>query len=168
MTSIRDAGRRRWRIAAAGIVAAVALAGTGCATLGRAVFQEPVVNFKSVRVNGLGLTGGSLDIVLSVYNPNNFRLQATRLTYNLMMDSVRVADGALDSDFVVQSGDSSEVVIPVNFTYGGLGRAGQELLRSGTVNYRVLGDVTVATPLGNFTRPYDQTGRFSPLRGTTR
>ncbi len=163
-----DAGRRRWRTAAVALVAAVSLAGAGCATLGRAVFQEPVVNFKSVRVNGLGLSGGSLDIVLSVYNPNNFRLQATRLTYNLMMDSVRVADGALDSDFVVQSGDSSEVVIPVNFTYSGLGRAGQELLRSGTVNYRVLGDVTVDTPLGNFTRPYDQTGRFTPLGGSSR
>jgi hypothetical protein len=26
----------------------------------------------------------------------------------------------------------------------------------------------VATPLGNFTRPYDQTGRFSTLGGTSR
>jgi hypothetical protein len=33
------------------------------------------------------------------------------------------------------------------------------------VNYRVLGDVTVATPVGNFTRPYDRTGRFSTLSG---
>jgi LEA14-like dessication related protein len=85
-----------------------------------------------------------------------------------MMDSVRVADGALESRFVVQSGDSSLVTIPVNFTYGGLGRAGGELIRSGTVNYRVRGDVTVATPLGNFTRPYDQVGRFTPLRGAER
>jgi LEA14-like dessication related protein len=164
-----DVARRRWgRRAAVVVAAALALGASGCATLGRAVFQEPVVNFKAVRINGLGLTGGSLDLVLSVYNPNNFRLQATKLTYNLMMDSVRVADGALDSTFMVQSGDSSEVVIPVNFTYSGLGRVGQELLRSGTMNYRVLGDVTVATPLGNFTRPYDQTGRFTPLRGSTR
>jgi LEA14-like dessication related protein len=164
----RRAARRRWRQAAVGTVAALALVATGCASLGRSIFEEPVVQFKAVRLNGLGVTGGSLDVVLNVYNPNGFKLEATQLTYNLLMDSVHVADGVLDSDFVVQSGDSSEVVIPVNFTYSGLGRAGQELLRSGTVNYRVRGDVTVGTPLGNFTRPYDQTGRFSPLRGGSR
>ncbi len=158
-------GRRALRRIAIGAAVAALAASSGCATLGRGIFEEPVVNFKALRVNGLGVSGGSLDIVLSVYNPNGFRLQATQLSYNLMMDSVRIADGLLDDDFIVQSGDSSDVVIPVSFTYAGLGRAGQELLRSGTVNYRVLGDVTVATPLGNFTRPYDRTGRFSPLSG---
>lgn len=157
--------RRSLRRLALGAVTLAVVAASGCATLGRGIFEEPVVNFKALRVNGLGATGGSLDIVLSVHNPNGFRLQATQLTYNLMMDSVQIADGLLDEDFVVQSGDSSDVVIPVRFTYAGLGSAGRELLRSGTVNYRVLGDVTVATPLGNFTRPYDRTGRFSPLSG---
>ncbi|MHB1224200.1 MAG: LEA/WHy family protein [Gemmatimonadaceae bacterium] len=153
-----------------GVLAAVLAVGaiTACATLGRSVFKEPVVNFREVRLNGLGLSGGSLDVVLGVYNPNGFRLEATRLTYNLLMDSVQIASGALDDQFAVQSGDSSIVTIPVSFTYAGIGRAGQELLRSGTVNYRVRGDMTVATPLGNFTRPYDQTGRFSPLRGSSR
>lgn len=153
-----------------GILAAVLAVGaiTACATIGRNVFREPVVDFRELRLNGLGLSGGSLDVVLSVYNPNGFKLEATRLTYNLLMDSVQIADGALDKQFAVQSGDSSVVTIPVNFTYAGIGRAGQELLRSGTVNYRVRGDMTVATPLGNFTRPYDQTGRFSPLRGSSR
>jgi LEA14-like dessication related protein len=156
--------RRRWTVGAALLLAAT----TACATLGRSVFKEPVVDFREVRLNGLGLSGGSLDVILSVYNPNGFKLEATRLTYNLLMDSIQVAGGALDNQFAVQSGDSSVVTIPVNFTYAGIGRAGQELLRSGTVNYRVRGDMTVATPLGNFTRPYDQTGRFSPLRGSSR
>ena len=159
---------RWWRGTALATTIVVALGASACATLGRSVFEEPVVQFKSLRLNGLGVTGGSLDVVLNIYNPNGFKLEATQLTYNLVMDSVHIADGVLDSDFVVQSGDSSEVVIPVNFTYSGLGRAGSELLRSGTVNYRVRGDVTVGTPLGNFTRPYDQTGRFSPLRGSSR
>jgi hypothetical protein len=41
-------------------------------------------------------------------------------------------------------------------------------MSTGSVNYRVTGDVTVGTPLGNFTRPYDQTGRFSTLSGSGR
>jgi LEA14-like dessication related protein len=144
----------------------VALAATGgCKTIGQATFKEPIVSFKEMRLNGIGLTGGSLDVVLSVYNPNRFRLDASRLTYNLMIDSVRFGSGALDQQFVVQSGDSSTVRLPLDFTYSGIGEAGRQLLNTGTVNYRVNGDLTVGTPLGNFTRPYDRTGRYSMLRG---
>ncbi|HWJ21700.1 MAG TPA: LEA type 2 family protein [Gemmatimonadaceae bacterium] len=150
-------------------VAAVTVAGaSGCATLGRKVFKEPVVNFQQLSISGLGLTGGSLDVVLSVYNPNNFRLDASRLTYNLMIDSVRFGSGALDQKFTVQSGDSTIVRLPINFTYAGIGEAGRQLLNTGSVNYRVSGDMTVGTPLGNFTRPYDRTGRYTALRGATR
>lgn len=156
--------RRRRRGAALAAIAVLAGA-TGCATLGRAVFEEPVVNFRGVQLNGLGLTGGSLDVVLSVWNPNGYNLDATRFTYNLLMDSVRVADGVIETRQTFRSGDSTVVTIPVNFTYAGLGRVGQELARSGAINYTVRGDVTVSTPLGNFTRPFDQTRRFSALRG---
>lgn len=150
-------------------VAAVTVAGaSGCATLGRKVFKEPVVNFQQLSISGLGLTGGSLDVVLSVYNPNNFRLDASRLTYNLMIDSVRFGSGALDQKFTVQSGDSTIVRLPINFTYAGIGEAGRQLLNTGSVNYRVSGDMTVGTPLGNFTRPYDRTGRYTALRGASR
>ena len=148
--------------------ATVVGATSGCASLGRKVFKEPVVNFQQMSINGLGLTGGSLDVVLSVYNPNNYRLDATRLTYNLMVDSVRFGSGALDQTFTVQSGDSTLVHLPINFTYAGIGEAGRQLINTGTINYRVMGDVTVGTPLGNFTRPYDRTGRYTALRGSTR
>jgi LEA14-like dessication related protein len=148
------------------VVIAAATA-AGCATVGRQVFQEPVVQLKDVRVNGLGLTGGTLDVVLSVYNPNNFQLDATRMTYRLLVDSLQFATGALDSRFTVQEDDSSTVTIPVNFTWNGVGELGRQLLNTGSVNYRVMGDVTVATPLGNFTRPYDRSGRYTALRGNT-
>ncbi|HVE78069.1 MAG TPA: LEA type 2 family protein [Gemmatimonadaceae bacterium] len=144
-----------------------AAASAGCATLGRQVFREPVVQLKDVRVNAAGLTGGTLDVVLSVYNPNNFQLDATRMTYRLLVDTVQFATGALDNRFVVPEDDSSTVTIPVNFTWTGVGELGRQLLNTGSVNYRVTGDVTVATPLGNFTRPYDRSGRYTALRGNT-
>lgn len=161
---------RRQAIAAAAVLVAAgpAAAGLGgCASLGRRVFDEPVVTFRNVQVNGLGLTGGSLDVVLSVYNPNGFRLDATRLTYRVLVDSTALGQGAIDQRFTVQGGDSTLVRLPVSFTYAGLGAAGRQLLQSGSVNYRVLGDFTVSTPLGNFTRPYDRTGQFTSL-GRTR
>ena len=147
---------------------AAAVASTGCQSIGQAVFEEPVVTFKDVRINGLGLAGGDLDIMLNVYNPNKFKLDATRLTYRLMVDSVQFGTGAIDSRFVVQDKDSTTVTLPLKFNYAGLGGAARQLLSSGSVNYRVVGDVTVSTPLGNFTRPYDRTGRFSSFGGTSR
>lgn len=144
---------------------ALAVTTTACASLGRSVFREPVVNFRNVEVKGLGLTGGTVDVVLSVYNPNGFNLDATRLTYRLQVDSIEVGTGALDQQFVVQENDSAVVRLPISFTYAGLGAAGRQLIQSGSVNYRVLGDVTVRTPLGSFTRPYSGQGRFSALSG---
>lgn len=137
-----------------------------CATLGKAAFKEPVVHFHDARVTGLGITGGSLEVKLSVYNPNGFTLDGTRLTYNVLVDSVTFGSGALTQQFTVQEKDSTIVTLPLQFTYAGIGQAGRQLMNTGAVNYRVVGDVTVGTPLGNFTRPYDQTGRFSTLSGT--
>ena len=139
-----------------------------CATLGKAAFKEPVVHFHDARVTGLGITGGSLEVKLSVYNPNGFKLDGTRLTYNVLLDSVTFGSGALAQQFTVQEKDSTIVTLPLQFTYAGIGQAGRQLMNTGAVTYRVVGDVTVGTPLGNFTRPYDQTGRFSTLSGGSR
>lgn len=152
---------KRNRIVAGVLAATVAL--SGCAALSvLGGFKEPIVNFQNVELKGLGLSGGSLDIVLNVYNPNAFKLESTRLSYRLLAgEDVQIGQGALESRFTVQNGDSTTVRIPLDFTYSGIGQIGRQLLGTGSVNYRVLGDITVATPLGNFTRPYDRTGRFT-------
>jgi LEA14-like dessication related protein len=141
-------------------------AALGCATLGINPFKQPVVTLKNVSVRELGLTGGSLDIVMDVYNPNGYQLDGTRMTYKLMVDTVPFGSGAIDSSFRVQKNDSTQVTLPLNFSWAGVGSLGRQLLSTGTVNYRVLGDITVGTAVGNFTVPYDRSGRFSTLGGT--
>ena len=81
------------------VAASAALVGVGaCSKLGSAAFEQPVVNLRDVKIRGVGLSGGNLDVVLSVYNPNHYRLDATRLTYkvNLAGDSISLANGAID------------------------------------------------------------------------
>lgn len=142
--------------------------GAACATLGRATFKEPVVTLREFTVSGLGLTGGSVDVVLSVYNPNGYKLDALNMTYQVDVDTVRLGSGALDGRFVIAENDSSVVRLPVRFTYAGLGAAGRSLVTAGTVNYRVRGDFTVSTPIGNFTRPYDRRGSYNSVSGNRR
>ena len=152
------------------LLAAVTIAGftAACATFGRQAFKEPVVTLQNVRVNGIGLNGGSVDILLNVYNPNHFRLDATRITYKLFVDTIPLGTGATDSRFTVANGDSTQVPLPLSFTWSGIGQATRGLMNTGTVNYRVVGDITVGSSVGTFTLPYDRTGRFSSLGGAKR
>jgi LEA14-like dessication related protein len=157
---------RRLMLGAATAAIATTMA---CSALGKQAFQQPVVQLKDVAVQGVGLTGGQLAVKLNVYNPNGYRLDATRLSYNVNVgDNVNLANGTLDQQFTVQSGDSTTVTIPVSFTYSGIGAAGRQLLNTGGVAYRVNGDVTVGTVVGNFTVPYSSTGRFNALGGNSR
>jgi len=136
-----------------------------CASLGRASFKEPIVTLRDARITGLGISGGSVDILLDVYNPNSFRLDGTRLTYNVLIDSVTLGTGSYDARFTVEKGDTTQLKFPLTFTYAGVGAAGRQLIQTGSVNYIVRGDVSVSTPIGQFTRPYEGRGRFSTLAG---
>ena len=157
--------RLMWSVAAVAVVATA-----GCSALGKQAFQQPVVQLKDVAVSGIGLTGGSLNVRLNIFNPNGYRLDATRLSYNVTVggESVRLAEGTLNNAFNVQAGDSTQVTIPVTFTFAGLGAAGRQLLNTGGVAYNVAGDVTVGTVIGNFTVPYTSTGRFNAIGGNQR
>ncbi|HEY7878180.1 MAG TPA: LEA type 2 family protein [Gemmatimonadaceae bacterium] len=150
------------RFVAPSIVAAVLV---GCATLGRGAFQNPIVSLRDVHVNGVGLNGGSVDVVVGVYNPNHYDLNATRMTYRVYVDTVALGNGATDVPASIGGGDSTEVHLPLKFTWAGVGALGRELIGTGTVTYRILGDMTVGSSLGTFTLPYDRTGRFSTLGG---
>ncbi|HVF39624.1 MAG TPA: hypothetical protein VM939_06955, partial [Gemmatimonadaceae bacterium] len=83
----------RRRLAVAALAAFVT---AGCASLGMGSFREPIVRFTDAKIRGLGLSGGAVDVVLSVYNPNGFNLNATRLTYRLLVDEKELGTGALD------------------------------------------------------------------------
>lgn len=149
------------------VAAAVVVAGTaaGCATLARQAFVEPVVSLNNVRLNSIGLQGGNLDVVLNVYNPNAYRLDATAVNYRVLIgNQIGLASGTISDRLTLQENDTTRLTIPVSFTYAGIGEAGRQLLNTGAVDYRVTGDVAVGTPVGSFTVPFSTTGRYSVMR----
>jgi len=157
---------RRLMFAAA--IAATA-ATSACSMLGKGAFQQPVVQLKDVAIQSVGLTGGNLALKLNVYNPNGYRLDATRMTYNVAIgDNVQLANGAVDSRFTVQAGDSTVVTVPVSFSFSGVSAAGRQLMNTGALDYHVTGDVTVGTVVGNFTVPFSTTGKYTALGGNSR
>src|SRR4051812_4894517 len=119
---------RKLLLAATFAVAATGL--SGCKTFGASAFAPPKVSFQEMRLNGLGLTGGSIDVVLNVDNPNGYRLDATRMTYKLFIDTIPFGEGTVDQHLTVEEKSQTQVRIPVNFTYGGIGSAGKALIQN--------------------------------------
>ncbi len=146
------------------VAATMLVAATGCRTLARQAFANPVVEVKDVLVKGVGLQGGSLDIVLDVYNPNEYRLDATSITYKVWVDSSQIATGALDRLVTLGEKGRSEIVVPVDFTFAAVQKALTLFAQRGVLDYRVTGEFTMATPFGKVTRPYSGKGTLTSFR----
>jgi LEA14-like dessication related protein len=140
--------------------AAIVLAAAGCASFARQAFRTPTVALQDVRIRALGLEGGSLDLVLDVYNPNEYRIDATRLTYTLIADTALVATGEVNKRVTLNSRAHNDVTLPVRFTFKELLHAADVMLRTGAVDYTVKGEVTVDSPFGSVTRPYEGRARL--------
>ncbi|HEX6537298.1 MAG TPA: LEA type 2 family protein [Gemmatimonadaceae bacterium] len=147
---------------------AVALVATlGCGSSGPSPepvpFEQPVVALRHVRLRGVGLRGGALEVEMGVYNPNDYDLVSPRVHYRVYVGDAEVASGLTDLNVVLPSRDSTVVRIPASVGYGAMRRAGRELLGTGAAPYRVLGRITVGTPYGRLSFPYDRAGQFSPM-----
>lgn len=149
---------------------AAALAATlGCGSSGPrpepepVPFEQPVVALRHVGLRGVGLRGGALEVEMDVYNPNDYDLVAPRVHYRVYVGDAELASGLADLNVVVPSRDSAVVRIPATVGYGAMRRAGRELLGTGAAPYRVLGRITVGTPYGRLSFPYDRAGQFSPM-----
>ncbi len=129
-------------------VAVVLLA--GCATLRSALsFQEPQMQLKEINVTGMGLTGGTLDLVFDVYNPNDYRLRSTRLEVALDLEGTHFGDALIDRPLDLSPTNHSQVVMPVRFEWAGVGAAARGLLTRQALRYGVTGAVLLDTPLGD-------------------
>jgi LEA14-like dessication related protein len=148
-----------------GVPAAAALSlvlGTaGCSS----VFERPELQFRGIHVNSIGFDGASLEILVDVYNPNSYRLGLERLSYDLAIENVHWGLGSLTAPIGVEGRDTTMVRLPLDVSWSRLGDVGREALRTGTVNYGISGEMTVATSLGNIDVPYSKAGRFSILTG---
>jgi LEA14-like dessication related protein len=153
-------GGRNWtRVWVLGAVVCTALL-AGCATAAKAVFTQPDVGFRGVGIRSVGVDGADLEVLLNIYNPNGYSLGASQLRYRLLVDSLELGAGAIDSGFSVRSRDSAVVRLPVRLGFRALQRLGPQLLRGGEIPYRLMGDVTLKSFVGTFARQFNEAGRF--------
>ena len=133
----------------------------GCAGMPN-LFREPDLHLDRVVVRSLGVTGGTMDLVVGVYNPNQFALQGTRLQVGFDVEDSHVGDLEYNDDFQVQKGDTTQLTLPIGFNWAGLAGAARVALGYGEIPYTLKGQLTVATPFGDRTVPFTREGR-APL-----
>ncbi len=131
-------------------VFAAALFLAGCATFRAALnFQEPQVELKQINITGLGLTGGTMDLVFDVFNPNDYRLRSTRLEAQLDLEGTHFADGLIDKPLDLSPSNHSQVVMPIRFEWAGVGAGARALVTKQAVAFGLTGTVFLDTPLGD-------------------
>ena len=135
----------------------------GCSFLARQAFAPPAISVSDVRLAGLGAQGGRVDVTLSLFNPNGYRIYASSIHYSMFVDSMRVADGAIDNRVTLMEHDSTKVRVPVSFGLREVMLAGSQLSQRGSLPFRVIGDVTMMTPFGSMRRAFEENGTYDGL-----
>jgi LEA14-like dessication related protein len=133
----------------------------GCAGLPIGL-KDPDVHLDRVVVRGVGLTGGTMDLIVGVYNPNEFDLAGTKLQVGFDVEQSHVGDVTYDSKFQMQKGDTTTLTLPVQFTWNGLASAARTALNSGELPYTLKGQLSIETPVGEQSIPFTREGR-APL-----
>jgi LEA14-like dessication related protein len=127
-------------------VSAAGLFATACAQL---QFQAPTTQLVAVEVAGLGLEGGALRLLLDVHNPNTYALRAIRIAFGIDLDGTHFGDVAVTDEVALPAGQTTQVRIPLNFSWMGVGTGARSLLGRGAVRYDLDGQLTLGTPLGD-------------------
>lgn len=120
----------------------------GCALARSVPFAEPSVRLTEVQITGIGTSGGTLNLVLAVHNPNGYQLRGTRADIGVQLERTDFGEATLDRPLVLPAGDTTVVEVPVRFTWEGVGAGARALLRTGSVSYTLRGTLRVDTPLG--------------------
>src|SRR5215212_8487181 len=88
----------------------ILLALPACGGLAERAFSRPVIAVRGVKVRSVGLTGGALEVSLSITNPNPYPLPVQRATYRFALsDSTEVGRGESATAFTLPAHDSALV-----------------------------------------------------------
>jgi LEA14-like dessication related protein len=123
------------------------LLSAACSSLGYNL-REPDIQLDHAVVRGVDLSGGNLDLVVKVENPNNFTLQGTKLQVGVDVEGSHLGDITYDNDFAVSENGQTTITLPLRFGWSGVGNAVRAALGSGDLPYKMNGQATLRLPGG--------------------
>ena len=140
------------------VLAAVSLA-TGCALI---TATPPSVEVAGVELRAIGLLDQVLGVTLCVSNPNQTELSFRRIAVTVDIGDEPLAAGASDAAVLLPPLQSVLVPFAVTTTVRHLGPQLLAIVRSGGIDYRLSGTVTLAGSLP-LDLPFSRRGRLDLL-----
>ena len=121
----------------------------------REALKSCEVKLADVHVKSIGLASATLEVSLSIYNPNSITATLDRVTYSLYANGIYLGDGTL-SRTDIPPGSTITVSAPFTLSYSGaLSVLWSRFTTGGEVTWRVKGTAYFDTPLGSLTIPFD-------------
>lgn len=123
------------------------------------------IKLKYAVPKGISLTGFNLNVTLDVTNPNKTTLCTTGFSYKVAQkgeNGAVFAEGSMDEGMTLPGGETTQVVVPVSCSYGGVGSLGKSLLVGGNVDFVMSGETHYKIPMTEtaYTLPYQVEGSF--------
>jgi len=152
------------RIRAESRLVALVLLSAACSGIGDN-FREPDIQLERAILRGVDVTGGNLDLVVKVENPNNFRLEGTRLEVGFDVEGSHLGDITYDDDFTVSENGMTTITLPLRFGWSGVGSAVRAALGYGDLPYEMKGQAELEMPWGRRVEiPFTREGRVPLTR----
>jgi LEA14-like dessication related protein len=145
------------------VLPALLFAASACAGGMPSQFKDPDVQLDRVVLRGAGLTGGTMDLVLKVYNPNHFTINGTRLQVGFDVQGSHVGDIEYKDEYKVEKNDTTQLTLPLTFNWIGVSGAVRSAMGYGDIPYTMKGQASIRLPGGSqVVVPFTRQGR-APL-----
>ena len=154
------AARRRRALPIAAIVVALLLTVGGCVYLSELVGlgpRPPTVHLKTVELAHLSSGSVEMRLVFEVQNPNGFKIELSRVDYQMTIRERKIASGRFDQPVEIAGDSATPVKIPLKLDTAALLYVLKDYVRDPKgVVVRLKGDVEVKTSFGTWIIPVEQ------------
>jgi len=118
----------------------------------------PKVDLLDFHVEKLELTEARAVLRLEVQNTNRFDVGLNALDYSLSLGGFKIVAGSVESLPALGADAATTLAIPLSFSPAKLGFAVFRLLRGEGADYKLTGNMKLATPLGPLETSFDREG----------
>ncbi len=140
-------------------------AACGTGAVNPITFLQPDVRLHHLELQNVGLSGGTLGVVLAFHNPNKLSLQGTGLDAGIDIEGSHFGDVILSDAFSLAARDTTLLTVPLTFRWAGVASAARSALEYGAVNYAIKGKFRVLTPMCSECEiPFSGQGKVPLLR----
>ena len=115
---------------------------TACGGSGiKGVVEPPKVQVHKVEMGNFNLSGGNLNFILDIQNPNRFPIPLAGYDYGISLNGVKVAQGDKAHKVTIRAGESQKISVPLSLSFTNMVQMIPGVLRSGSLNYQLDGSV---------------------------